>query len=228
MCIAKKKGRHSFLMQSEANEIYLPPKQPMDLKYSNLLLLVYYSAFYIQLWPPGVALFLIGLLLNYISDKCLTVKRYSKIEAPGEAIAIDTANTVVGGVILLVAGNFIFIYQFEPKLMLSLIYGLVPIVIVLVFVIVSGCCCTHISKKNQSGCRKFFAKLCNKDSEKFDDQFEHVEYNLSEFGESDYMALNPLTKKAALLELVRKKKMLNSSIRPQQKTETVMIPIIYQ
>ena len=201
MCIVKRKGSKSELMQSEANKVYLPPKQPMHLKYSNILLLVYYSAFYIQLWPPGILLFLIGLYFNYLSDKILTVKRYSRTELPSESIAIFTSNTVVGGIILIVVSNLIYVFQFENTMAKKFIYGLVPIAIFIIIALLSVFLFKQGDKRKK--CSKFAECFFWKQSEV--NEVNNTDYDLLVLGDEDYMALNPLTRKKALLEQIERK-----------------------
>ena len=201
MCSAQRKGNESELMQSEANEIFLPPNQPMHIKYSNILLFVYYSAFYIQLYPPGIILFLIGVALNYISDKMLTIKRYSKNEIPSEPLAIFTANSVVGGVLLMVVSNVIYVINFENSISKKLIYGIVPVGIIAIVILLSV---FFFNQTDRTGkCVKFaecfFWKqaITKKDSSK--------PYDILIFGDEDFMALNPLTRRKALLEQIELK-----------------------
>ena len=46
------------------------------------------------------------------------------------------------------------------------------------------------------------AKMCNRDHDSFIDLYEDIPYDLSKFGDEDYMAFNPITRKKALLEQI--------------------------
>jgi hypothetical protein len=201
VCIARSKGDKSELMQSEANTLYLPPVQPMCLKYSNLLLIIYYSAFYLQLWPPGIVLLLVGILFNYIVDKLLTIYRYSRLEYPSESIAFFSANALVGGIIFIAAGNIIFIYRFE-SIKNTLIYGLIPIVLIIIFIISSECCCRGSKNAKANAC---IACFCTRKNEEFKDLYEGIAYDIERFGDEDYMAYNPITRKQALIDRISNK-----------------------
>ena len=201
VCIARSKGDKSELMQSEANTLYLPPVQPMCLKYSNLLLIIYYSAFYLQLWPPGIVLLLVGILFNYLVDKLLTIYRYSRLEYPSESIAFFNANALVGGIIFIAAGNIIFIYRFE-SIKNTLIYGLIPIVLIVIFIICSECCCRGGKHGKANSC---IACFCHRKNEEFKDLYEGIPYDIERFGDEDYMAFNPITRKQALIDRISSK-----------------------
>jgi hypothetical protein len=70
-CWFSRKGENSKLNQMEGNQKFLPPPVNMPKKYAEILLIIFYTAFYILLFPPGIVLTVIGIGFNYWVDKVI-------------------------------------------------------------------------------------------------------------------------------------------------------------
>ena len=65
------KGKGSKLTQTEANTRVQPPQINMPKKYAEMINVMFFTAFYIPLFPLGVFFTLFGIPFNYMVDKVI-------------------------------------------------------------------------------------------------------------------------------------------------------------
>jgi len=129
------------------------------------------------------------------------------METCSEVIGKTISNAMIGGIILIVASNFLFTFKVESVWYMGLIYSLVPVVVLIICIIMSECCFTkgmEVSKKK--GWFNCLLCLCDKRSELFTDNFSEDQYDMQRFGNRDYRALYPISEYKAKIEYMKLQK----------------------
>ena len=210
----KKQGRESLLTQLEANIAMEPYQLSMTTKFSQILNIMFYTSFYVILFPPGIIITLCGLLAQYWLSKFLMINRYKVPKISGE-IALYSMQLIglfcsflfmISGVVFSALlskkdppyNSSIKDSAFDSTFNTSIA---VPIVVFLLLTILRYSL-KYGKKKNQKSC--IYVVLAGDDTHmmEFYDKFKDVEYDRSRFGAANYKTMNPVTRNEGMKELM--------------------------
>ena len=100
-----------YYSKKQANLLFEPPKVNLPKEYAEILLLLFYTAFYIPLFPLGVGITLLGMLTHYISDKYLMIARHRRPEKISQKLTACCMSLSLFSIpILIVILLYIYIY----------------------------------------------------------------------------------------------------------------------
>ncbi len=105
----KSKGSNVLITQLEANTIFEPPQINFSRKYGENLAIVLAAGFYAPLFPPGVLLATLGLMVRYWIDKYLMLRRYKRPVPLGPEIAEWTYKNAIGFVAVVLVSQIILV-----------------------------------------------------------------------------------------------------------------------
>jgi len=196
------KGSSSTLTQLEANIALEPHHVDVITQFSCVINIMFYTAFYTLLYPPGVAITILGLILQYWVSKYLMVRRY-KVPRINSDIAIYSM-FYIGWLfpILATISGIVFMTRFKREDTPNYLLGiLLPISIIVSFFIIA-----HLIKFfGKDTCGPILHRIFVGDedfSKEFLNKFESAEYNRFRFGTSDYEIANPITRNRGVRELL--------------------------
>eukprot|EP00826_Nyctotherus_ovalis_P041054 TRINITY_DN4095_c0_g1_i9.p1 TRINITY_DN4095_c0_g1~~TRINITY_DN4095_c0_g1_i9.p1 ORF type:complete len:874 (+),score=261.88 TRINITY_DN4095_c0_g1_i9:376-2997(+) len=198
----KSKGEESTLTQHEANIALEPYEVSVVTKFSQMINIIFYTSFYVILFPFGILITILGFLFQYWVSKVLMVYRY-KVPRFGNEIALRCMDFVgvLFPILCLISGE-IFMARFKTDTILNYEVGLtIPILLLVVLFLVS-----YILSYNKDGHNSIFFRIFVGDDSllvDFHNKFKDVEYDPFYFGASDYKIANPITKDEGITELMK-------------------------
>ncbi len=109
-CFLEKKKIHYFT-QKELNDLYELPDMKISNKYSYLAKTLLMTFLYIPIFPLGILISLIGLLLAYYLEKYNFIYMYKRPEMLNSNLCEFYSNYFVLNYLMLAIGNYIFIKE---------------------------------------------------------------------------------------------------------------------
>eukprot|EP00826_Nyctotherus_ovalis_P041923 TRINITY_DN4272_c0_g2_i2.p1 TRINITY_DN4272_c0_g2~~TRINITY_DN4272_c0_g2_i2.p1 ORF type:complete len:393 (+),score=77.26 TRINITY_DN4272_c0_g2_i2:47-1180(+) len=200
--LTKSKGDKSPLTQQEANIELEPYELSVVTKFSQMLNIMFYTSFYVILFPPGIIITILGYLFQYWVSKALLIHRYKVPRISGE-IALYCMWLVgfLFPILCLVSGE-IFMARLKTDSILNYEMALtIPLVLVMLLFALSYI----FSAYERDHSSVFYQIFVGDDSllVDFHNKFMDVEYDPFYFGASDYKIANPITKEEGIDELMK-------------------------
>ena len=198
----KCRGAKSKLTQQEANIALEPYELNVVAKFSQILNIIFYTSFYVILFPPGILVTILGYLFQYWVTKALLIYRYKVPRISGEiALYCMKFLGILFPILCLVSGE-IFVARFKTDAIFSYEMRLtIPLILVVLLFSLS-----YIFAYYERNHSSFLFRLFVGDDSlivSFDNMFKDVEYDPFYFGASDYKIANPITKEEGVEELMK-------------------------
>jgi len=198
----KSQGSQSKLTQYEANIASGPYELNVITRFSQMINIIFFTSFYVILFPPGIIITILGYLFQYWVSKVLMIYRY-KVPRISSEIALYCMKLVgiFVPIFFLISGE-IFMARFKTDSILNYEVGLtLPILLILFLFIISYVLSTQKKEHDSILFRIFVGD--NSFIVEFHNMFKDVEYDPFYFGASDYKIANPITKDEGITELMK-------------------------